>query len=211
MNYQGKDFGPTIGGMLYKLKMIEAITSNVANAATSGYKRTLPEALNFKSTLGEVIKDKSQGALDKTGNKFDLAIEGNAFFLVEGNNGPETSRLCNFSLNAKGNLANSKGEELIIIEKTDKDVSLTKYDDIKVNQNGEIFVGTERYGRIALQILDNKPVRVIQGASEASNVDLMTEMGSLATMLRSFEASEKALGMEASVDKELIEKYGRNV
>lgn len=212
MNYQSKNFGPTIQGMLYKLKMIEAITNNVANAGTAGYKRVMPEALSFKSILGEAaIHDQSQGSLNKTGNQFDLAIEGNANFLVEGKNGPEPSRLSNFQLNSKGNLSNILGQELVIVEKTDKEINLAKYDDIRINQNGEIFVGSERYGRIALQILDDKPVRVHQGSVESSNVDLMGEMASLSVMLRSFEASEKALGMEASIDKELIEKYGRNV
>lgn len=212
MNYTQKDFGPTVGGMLYKLKMIEAITNNIANSGTNGYKRVMPEALSFKSVLGEAgIHDQTQGPLAKTGNKFDLAIEGNAHFLVEGKNGPEASRLSNFQLNSKGNLSNVLGQELVIVDKTDKDISLAKSDDISINQNGEIFVGTEKYGRIALQILDSKPVRIHQGSVESSNVDMMGEMASLSVMLRSFEASEKALGMEAAIDKELIEKYGRNV
>ena len=59
--------------------------------------------------------------------------------------------------------------------------------------------------------MDNKPVKIHQGFIEGSNINLVGEMTSMLLVFRSFEASEKTLGMEASVDKELIEKYGRNV
>lgn len=212
MNYPSKDYGPTINGMLLKLDMIKSITNNIANAATVGYKREIPEAASFKKALSDAtIKDQSAGELKKTHGKFDLGIEGNANFLVEGENGPTPSRLGSFQLNEKGNLANSLGQELIIVEKTDKDLSLAKSENVKINQNGEIFIGTEKYGRIAMQILDSNPVKVHQGFVEGSNVDLISEMTSLSMIFRSFESSQQVLGMEASVDKELIEKYGRNV
>lgn len=212
MNYPSKDYGPTINGMLYKLDMIKAISNNIANAGTVGFKRDIPEAVNFKSVLDETaLKDQQSGPLDKTNNKFDLAIEGNASFLVEGPDGPITTRLGNFKLNEKGNLANGLGQELIIIEKTDKDISLAKSENVKINQNGEIFIGSERFGRIAMQISDSNPVKVHQGFIEGSNVNMMNEMASLSLIFRSFESSQQVLGMEASVDKELIEKYGRNV
>lgn len=212
MNYPSKDYGPTVNGMLYKLDMIKAISNNIANAATVGYKREIPEAVNFKSVLNEAaLKDQQSGSIDRTNNKFDLAIEGNASFLVEGPEGPITIRLGNFQLNEKGNLANGLGQELIIIEKTDKDISLSKSEDIKINQNGEIFVGADKFGRIAMQISDSNPVKIHQGFIEGSNVNLMNEMTSLSLIFRSFESSQQVLGMEASVDKELIEKYGRNV
>lgn len=206
------NYGPTITGLFNKLEMIKAISNNIANAGTVGYKREIPEAVSFKSVMdATALKDQAVGPINRTNNKFDLAIEGNASFLVEGKDGPVTTRLGNFQLNEKGNLANNLGQELIIIEKTDKDINLAKSEDIKINKNGEIFVGTERYGKIAMEILDNNPVKIHQGFVEGSNVSIMNEMVSLSMIFRSFESSQQVLGMEASVDKELIEKYGRNV
>jgi flagellar basal body rod protein FlgF len=115
------------------------------------------------------------------------------------------------SFNDKGLLVTKDDQEVIIVEKTDKPISLTKQYDLRINENGEIFAGGERYGRIAMKIMDNKPVKLHQGFVEGSNVNLMSEMVALSLTFRSFEASEKALGMETSVDKDLIEKYGRNV
>lgn len=215
MNNQSPLFGPTIKGMLHKLKMLQAITSNISHTNSIGYQRQIPESIDFKSVLSqtssEAMRDTSQGQLQKTGSKLDLAIEGNAYFLTETKDGITPTRNGRFRLNEKGNLSTLDGDEVVVIEKTEKDISLAKNSDIKVQPNGEIYVGTEKYGRIAMRILDNKPVVLHQGFIEGSNVNLMNEMISLTMTYRAFEASEKALSMEASVDKELIEKYGRNV
>lgn len=212
MNYRPGKFDTTLTGMLHKLKMIQLITDNIGNTSTVAYKRQIPESLSFESVLNQTaMRDNSQGQLKKSTSKFDLAIEGNAFFLVESKDGLRQIRNGNFKLNEKGNLVTQEGNEVVIIEKTDKPVSLATTDDVRINQTGEIFVGTERYGRIAMKIMDNKPVKVHQGFLETANVDLASEMMTLMMVFRAFEASEKTLGMEASVDKELIDKYGRSV
>ena len=212
MTNRPSNFGPTVAGMMQKLKMIQAIASNIENANSLGYQRQIPESISFKSVLDETAqRDSTQGQLQKTNEKFDLAIEGDAYFLVEGKNGIEQTKNGQFHLNEKGELTTQDRREVIVVEKTDKPLSLAKDFDIHINQKGEISVGTERYGRIAMQILDSKPVKVHQGFVEGSNVNLMTEMLPLSMASRNFEASEKILGMESSVDRDLIEKYGRNV
>ena len=209
---QPNTYSQTVNGMLNKLKMIKATSSNIANAGTAGYKREIPESVNFKSVLSEVtLRDQAQGTLKKTGNMLDVAIEGNAYILVESENGPVPTRGGKLSFNDKGSLVTHDGHEVVVVEKTDKPINLSREYDLRINENGEIFAGTERYGRIAMKIMDNNPVRVHQGFVEGSNVNLVNEMVSLSLAFRSFEASEKALGMEMSIDKELIEKYGRNV
>lgn len=205
-------YGPTVAGMLHKMKMLQAIASNISNANSIGYQRKIPESLRFPAILSDAImRDPSQGQLKRTNNTLDFAIEGNAYFLVEGEEGPMPTKSGRLHLNEKGLLADADNREVVVIDKTDKALNIANDFDVEVKENGEIFVGKERYGRIALQILDNNPVKVHQGFLEMSNVNLMTEMMTLLTVFRNFEASEKTLGMETSVDKDLIEKYGRNV
>ncbi len=212
MTNQANSYSQTVNGMLNKLKMLKAVTGNIANATTAGYKREIPESVDFKSVLNDVtLRDQSQGPLRKTGNQLDIAIEGNAYILVESADGPMPTRNGKLSFNDKGLLVTHDGREIIIVEKTDKPISLSKQYDLRINENGEIFAGGERYGRIAMKIMDNKPVKLHQGFIEGSNINLMSEMVALSLTFRSFEASEKSLGMEMSVDKDLIEKYGRNV
>lgn len=207
-------YGQTVRGMIHKLKMIQTITGNIANATTLGYQRQIPESISFQSVLNETaLRDSSQGQISKTNNTWDVAIEGNAYFLVDSKDGLIPTRNGRFHLNEKGNISTLDGNEVVIIDTSDKKINLalTKEKDIHINPNGEIFVNQEKFGRIALQILDNKPVKIHQGFVEGSNVNLMQEMIALTMTFRAFEASEKSLGMEASVDKDLIEKYGRNV
>ncbi len=204
--------GQAVTGMMHKLKMIQTIANNIANANAIGYQREIPESLSFKSVLGEAaMRDTSAGQIRKTDGVFDIAIEGNAYFLVETKDGIQTTKNGKFHLNEKGELASMEGHEVVVVEKTDRPLSLSKSHDIHINQNGEIFVGQDRYGRIAMQIQDNRPVKVLQGFVEGSNVSIMSEMISLSMLFRAFESNEKIIGMEVSIDKELIEKYGRNV
>ena len=216
MTNQPKAFGQSLLGMIQRLKMINIIADNIANAKSIGYQRKIPESATFESVLSSAgektpVRDDTHGPIQKTDQMFDLAIEGNAYFLVEGKDGVVPTRNGTFRLNEKGNLSNQDGQEVVVVEKTDKLISLAKNYDVSINHNGEIFVGTERYGRLAMRIMDNKPVKVHQGYLEGSNVNIMNEMVALSMTYRSFESTEKMLGMELSADKELIEKYGRNV
>ena len=216
MTNQPRAFGQSLLGMIQRLKMINIIAGNIANAKSVGYQRQIPESATFESVLSNVgektpLRDDTHGPIQKTDQMFDLAIEGNAYFLVEGKDGVVPTRNGKFRLNEKGNLSDQDGQEVVVVEKTDKPISLAKDYDISINQNGEITVGTERYGRLAMRIMDNKPVKVHQGYLEGSNVNLMNEMVGLAMTYRAFESTEKMLSMELSADKELIEKYGRNV
>ena len=206
-------YGQTINGMLKKIKMLEAISKNILNINSIGYKREIPESLSFKSVLEKeaALRDNSQGQLKRTGNTFDIAIEGNAHFLTETKDGLTPSRNGRFHLNENGDLVTIEGDKVVIVEKTDKRINLALESEIKINERGEIIINNEKYGRLAIEVLDNKPVKVHQGFIEGSNINIMTEMASMSILYRSIEASEKALGMEASVDRDLIEKYGRNV
>lgn len=213
MDFRPSTFDTTLQGMIHKLKMIEIITKNVNSANAIGYKRQIPESLDFKEILTEVaLHDNSQGDLKNTSQIFDLAIEGNASFLIDSPNGLIETRSGNFKLNEKGEIVTQDSNPVVILDKPDKkEFNLADTTDIKINQKGEIYVDGDFYGRIALRIKDNKPVTLHQGFIENSNVDLGGEMTALTFIFRSFEASEKTLGMEASVDRDLIEKYGRNV
>lgn len=202
---------PILQSLLQKFAMMKESTSNVANVNTFGYKRRIPESHSFNSILAEALKDPTQGSIRKTNRAFDIAIEGNAEFLIDTAKGLSHTRNGRFLLNNKGELVTQEGHKIVIVDKTDKNINLALEDDIKISEDGEIKVNDEFFGRIALRKNDDKPVKIHQGHIEGSNVDLIQEMFSLQQIYRAFDITEKFLGMEAGVDKELIEKYGRNV
>ena len=87
-------------GAMLKQAQLEVITQNIANANTTGYKKT---AISFKDYLmpqdvagaspdGRVMTefsalktDFSSGTLIKTGNPLDVALEGDGLIALEGN------------------------------------------------------------------------------------------------------------------------------
>lgn len=143
-------------GMLNQQYRLDTITNNLANAATTGYKREGATSKAFDEVLAVKVKDSSeayinrgignislgvkigenytdysQGAFRETGNTYDLALEGNGFFSIS--------------------FANKNGEEMT---KYTRDGSFimdvegairTKDGDYVLGQGGEIFVPTDAH------------------------------------------------------------------
>ncbi|MBQ3104843.1 MAG: flagellar basal-body rod protein FlgF [Lachnospiraceae bacterium] len=96
-------------GLLNEQRRMDVITNNLANSATTGYKKegatsqAFDEVLAYKIKdnldapfvsrrlggismgvkMGETYTDYSQGAMRDTGNTFDIAISGSGFFTVD--------------------------------------------------------------------------------------------------------------------------------
>lgn len=103
-------------------KMQDAHAENLANAATTGYRKRLSSAEVFANALkqasGLVVPkyaesiDYSQGTLRSTGNSFDAAIEGKGFFAVETKNGERYTRAGAFQLDGEGFLVTPNGDRV---------------------------------------------------------------------------------------------------
>lgn len=130
-------------GMLNEQNRLDVITNNLANAATTGYKKegmtnqsfddVLTVKLNDNSVgaldetigsmslgvkAGEVYTDYSQGSLRETGSTYDMALEGNGFFTVavkdaQGNDTMMYTRDGSFKLNSEGYVVDSEGNHLM--------------------------------------------------------------------------------------------------
>lgn len=103
---------------------LQVVANNIANTATTGFRREgvvfseyisrLPEdrSLSMAYASGRNI-DLSQGELSPTGGQFDFAIEGDGFFLLETPRGNRMTRAGHFSASAEGELVNSEGYRLL--------------------------------------------------------------------------------------------------
>lgn len=124
-----------------QLKKLDLIGNNVANAVTQGFKRDLllynsvlpaqnhqgigglgPAALDMPvggpSTVAyvEVVRsmtDFSQGSLISTENPFDVALEGEGFFVLDTPLGERYTRNGSFSLDADGQLVDPLGNLVV--------------------------------------------------------------------------------------------------
>lgn len=153
------DIGAT--GMLAQQMNVDAISNNIANMTTTGYKRA---RLEFKdlmyqhisrpgstsSSTGTIVptgislglgvapaatyRIQEQGTLSQTDNDLDLAISGRGFFQVELPNGDTAyTRAGAFQVNADGEIVTSEGYRLIPSMTVPSDAIF-----VQVNAQGEV-------------------------------------------------------------------------
>ena len=145
---------------------LDAISNNIANMATTGYKRV---DINFNEAMSENLdrrgmpkteraahigtgviaggtsKEFYQGVLMETGLATDLALEGRSMFKVVGSNGQELyTRAGSFTLNLEGDIVDSAGN-MLEVEYTDEYLDLKRNGSLslqkgnfQITQDGEI-------------------------------------------------------------------------
>src|ERR1700761_5427962 len=138
----------SLSQQLAAYRAMDVIANNLANASTPGFKR---EAAKFEEYVAQmrpsedekgsqsvsfvkdagVMRDSSQGNIEQTGARYDLAINGKGYFAVQTAAGLRYTRDGHFSLDANGNLVTSQGFQVqgdggaITIAPTDGDVNIS--------------------------------------------------------------------------------------
>jgi len=156
-------------GMINEQKRVDILANNMANAATTGYKKEGSTSMAFHDVLaykikdtsepgmvkrlgamnmgvkiGEVYTDYTQGAIHETGNTFDMALSGKGFFAVEfTNKSGETStkytRDGHFTLNVNGELVNKNGD--FLLDKGGNHIKLDPLQEFSVDRLGNVYLG----------------------------------------------------------------------
>lgn len=107
---------------------ISVIGDNIANVNTTGFKerraefsdvlgQTITAASGFSSVgagnkLNRVSTIFSQGTFESTGRSTDLAIQGQGFFVLDGQNGRNYSRAGIFDIDSQGTLVSPSGQRV---------------------------------------------------------------------------------------------------
>jgi len=124
----------SLNGLSLNETMIDVLGNNIANAGTNGFKastvrfqtqlsRTLsvgsaasatdggtnPRQIGLGASVSVISRDFTQGSVTNSTDPADLAIQGDGFFIVDGNDGQVFSRNGNFSLSAQNLLINDQG------------------------------------------------------------------------------------------------------
>ena len=199
-------------GMLAEMARQDQLANDLANASTPGYKADRVSQKAFGDLLlsdtadgttvgplgaGAVIDkeqtDLRQQALRDTGQPLDLAIQGDGWFGVRTANGIRYTRNGAFTADAKGNLVDQLGNQVLgegnqPIKVTDGNVDASKVAVFKlsnpVKQGDSYFTGTAG-GK------DTGEVR--SGSLEGSGVDPARAMVDLMASMRAMEATQKAI------------------
>jgi flagellar basal-body rod protein FlgF len=223
--------------LVSRTEALDTIANNLANASTVGYRAQenvfsavlaannsndteLNKAMNSYGIMSGTTLDLSQGALQKTGNDLDVAIQGRGYFVVQTANGPAYTRSGSFQVSARGQLVTSTGDAIMgdkgVITMLPGPVSISA--DGTISSNGAVTgklkvvefppntkmtsIGGQYYSAPANTAAPAKDSEVRQGMLESSNVNPITGMVELVTAQRSAEMMQRALAMfNSEIDK----------
>jgi flagellar basal-body rod protein FlgF len=235
-------------------RALDVVANNVANVNTTGFKSDdslfaeylMPGARDnlFKGADSRVsyVHDRAtfrnfgQGALEKTGNPLDVAINGPGFLTVQTPRGQRYTRNGSLQMDASGQLVTNEGNPVlgtggpIVFQNGDHDISIAADGTITARQ------GTSRAdsvrGRLQLVNLANPSqlqkegsslyvapaaaqpaadpkVRVVQGSVEKSNVNSVEAMTRLIEVTRSYTDVASLIAQQTELRKSAIDRLAQ--
>ncbi len=232
-----------VSGAVLMQTQLDTIAQNLANANTSGYKK---DALAFKDYLvqpdsgpgpdGRDMSDYSGSKIDissgttvSTGNKLDVALEGDGYIALEGN---RYTRRGDLKKDSDGYLTNHDGIKVmgmggliqLPVDSVDINIDLggkvsvvqagntqpTQIDTIKIMNFGPDEVINKAGDGMYTFSGEGTPstATIKQGYIETSNVNPIREMVQLIETQREFETYQKAIQMFDSDTKLVTTQLG---
>ncbi len=209
------------------MREMQVIANNIANANTSGFRQ---EGVIFSEYVAEGdgvsgvamasarVRNTSyvQGTLEQTGGTFDMAIEGDGFFLIQAPDGPRLTRAGAFSPSAEGTLVTPDGYPVLDAGGTPVFVP-PQSDDLAIGRDGTLSSAGRAIGQIGVvRPLDERQMvreggvlfradegfeplenpRVMQGFVEASNVDPILQVARMVEVQRAYELGQSFMERE---------------
>ncbi|TRC98841.1 flagellar basal-body rod protein FlgF [Mesorhizobium sp. WSM4303] len=201
-------------------RRLDTIADNVANASTIGFRATGvkfedivsgsgPKSVSFASS-GKTYLSGAHGAMTQTGNPFDFAVQGDAWFGIDTPAGTVMTRDGRFSMNENGELMSLEGHP--VLDAGGAPIQLDPRDGPpKAGADGSLRQGDKLVGAIGLfnfdpgtnfvrygnsgivpsrtpePVTDRSDLGVAQGFVEESNVNPVLEMTRLIMVQRAFE------------------------
>ena len=225
-------------GLMARTQQLDTIASNMANTTTAGFQgqrnvfgsvlaqaghRDLLSAMNQVTNSYGVLSgtelDQSQGAMTKTGNPLDLALEGSGYLKVQTATGIAYTRGGNLQLSSTGQLETPLGDAVL----GETGPMILGKGPLTISADGTVSVSGATAGRLKVvsfpsssHILSRgsgyysapadqeqaSETKVRQGSLESSNVSPVTGVVELITAQRSAETMRHVLSMlDSEMDK----------
>ncbi len=220
---------------------MQIVANNIANISTTGFRK---EGLLFSEHVVELengdpslsmasanvrATQQIQGALSETNSRFDFAIEGPGFFLIETPNGDHLTRAGSFTPNQDGELSTPDGYRLldnggapIFIPPDASDINISV--DGTVSASGRPLAQIGLYMPIDSTDLSRRdgvrfaadggvePVEggiILQGYLENSNVNAVAEIARMIEVQHAYELGQKLLDKEDERIRAVLQTLGR--
>ena len=209
----------------------EVVAHNLAHMNVPGFRRSVLSFETFDSKLQQTtaeapqghgsfvamqMTDHTSGPIVETSRPLDVAISGDGFFVIEGDDGPLYTRNGVFHIDAEsGNLVTSDGRNVSGDGGPIGVPGNATPGQITISSSGELLLAGEPFGQLELvqfedvgvlipegttlfsapndAVFAQGDVVVRQGAREQSNVSPVNELVQMIVAMRYHEAAQKAL------------------
>ncbi|MBY4894067.1 flagellar hook-basal body complex protein [Rhodobacteraceae bacterium N5(2021)] len=223
------------------MREMSVVANNIANISTTGFRS---EGLIFAEhiavtgprdpslSMGTAIAHSisaQQGALEQTGSEFDLAIEGEGFFLIDTPDGEALSRAGAFIRNDAGELVTPDGNYLldaggapVFVPPQASAVAVAPDGTISADGQPLTVVGlympndplelTRRAGTtftVESGVRPAENARVLQGFLEQSNVDPMMQVARMIEVQRAYELGQSFMDAEDNRIRDFLRTAGQ--
>ena len=221
------------------LAQMDIIANNIANTSTTGFRREGMVFSEYLKAAGEApslsigfgntrVVDQTQGGLSQTGGSFDLAIEGDGFFLIDTPQGQQLTRSGSFTPGADGTLVTADGHNVldaggsaIFVPTNARNVTVSQdgtlsSDGVPLSQIG-LWKPTDpmslrheagtRFSSSGVEAAEG--AHILQGYLEESNVDPLQEVASMIAVQRAYEMGQNFLDREDDRARNVISTLGR--
>ncbi|PLL14621.1 flagellar biosynthesis protein FlgF [Tabrizicola sp. TH137] len=227
----------TLGRQSGLMREMQVLANNIANGGTAGFRREgvvfseyvrrTSEGPSLSMARGEARHvDLREGALQQTGGRFDFAIRGEGFFLVETPDGPRLTRAGAFLPGPDGAIVTPEGHRLL--DAGGAAIILPPGGEIALGADGTLSAGGQPVARIGLwqpqeatslrhvagtlfEAGDLQPVdaaRLVQGSLEESNVRPVEEVARLIEVQRAYEFGQGFMDREDERLRNVIRTLG---
>jgi len=203
-----------LSGAIAQSQALDAVANNVANASTQGFRA---ERVRFEEVLNEASgpqgrqviatrgdQDPRAGNITQTNQPLDVALEGEgALQVVDGRGEVRDVRGGSFGRDAEGMLVDGEGRALL----GDDGQPLVVAPDARtlaIGEDGTVRADDEPVGRLALR---GTP-RVLGGALEGSNVNVVRSMVDLVKISRTYEALTRMIEGYKAIDERTARELG---
>lgn len=207
-------------------KQMEVCTDNLANAKTPGFQKEvlrLTESSHNKTLthpismvkIDKIERITTPGAITKTGNPFDIAIDGSGYFRIDTPDGERYTRNGQFGINSNNQIITAQGFPLSSGGSPIQIPDNTAH--VIINEQGVVFADNNRIGTITayqfeneqtlvrmgdgLMMSDQAPIeaqniRFMQGAVVESNINMVEEIVHMIDIQRSYQAGQQLVDSE---------------
>ncbi len=223
------------------LREMQTVANNIANISTTGFRaegvvfaehvaaleRSSGGGVSMAHAVGRHIQT-AQGDIDPTGGTFDLAIEGDGFFLVETPDGETLTRAGHFMPNDQGELVNADGYRLldaggapVFIPPDAENIIVAR--DGTLSADGRPITQLGLWAPVASNDLQHQsgvmfraegalePVEgatILQGFLENSNVDPVAQIARMIEVQRAYELGQGFLEREDERVRSFLQSVG---